>query len=160
MNSLKKILTFALLFVVLFSFIKKDENDSEFKLDLTNIDVIETLSIQKNECRPSSNLMFYVETNLVKKARGSNTICAKVFVLDRVSGLSNLIANENILVPKFKDAISLKHEVIESNCSKISLESGDLIIGSNNNTPYCFSELIQFESIYNSYEKAKNKLLE
>ena len=95
----------------------------------------------------------------MKKSRGANTISANIFVIDRTTGASNLLASENILVPSNKDAISLQYKTLKSDCKKVILNNGDKIIGSDRNTPYCFNELIQFEAIFRSYKKSKKELL-
>ena len=158
MNFLKKITVLVVFSITIFSFVPKESNFAEIKLNLEDINVIKILSSQKYECRPSSEFMFYVETDLVKKNRGANTINASIFVLDRATGYSSLLAKENILVPLYKDAISLEYMPLVSDCEKSVLNNGDKIIGSSKNTPYCFNELIEFEVIYRSYLKAKNKL--
>lgn len=159
MNSLKKIILLFLLMLTIFSFVKISENSSEKKLNLEKVNILEILSKQKYECRPSSEFMFYVETNLVKKARGANTINTKIYVLDRVSGFSNLLASENILVPSYKGDVFLEYETVETNCGKGTLDNGDRLIGTTEKAPYCFHELVKFEAIYSSYLKSKNNLL-
>ena len=79
MSFLKKITALVVFSITIFSFVKKESNSPEIKLNLEEINVITILSKQKYECRPSSKFMFYVETNLLKKSRGSNTINAKYF---------------------------------------------------------------------------------
>jgi hypothetical protein len=159
MNSLKKMAVIPILSIVFFSFVKKDTNSSKLMSNLEDLKLIELLSKQKYECRPSSEFMFYVESNLIKKSRGANTISANIFVLDRHSGESKLLASENIFIPHYKGAISLKHDIVASDCEKLVLNNGDEILGSTIKAPYCFNELIQFESINRSYIKSKNKLL-
>jgi hypothetical protein len=158
MKILKKTTAIALLLIGIFSFSKVENTTPKSSLNLEEINVIQTLSSQEMECRPSSELLFYVETKLVKKSRGSSTINASIYVLNRVSGQSNLLANENIVVPFHKDAV-LHYDTLPSGCEKIELTNGDKIIGSNTQTPYCFNELINYEAIYNSYNRATNKLL-
>ncbi len=158
MNFLKIITALFVLSGTLFSFVNKESNSEENKLNLEEINVITILSKQKYECRPSSEFMFYVETTLVRKSRGANIISASIFVLNRRTGYFNLLANENILVPLYKDAISLESNTGLSDCEKVVLNNGDTTLGSSKNTPYCFSKLVEFEVIYSSYLKAKNKL--
>ena len=79
MNPLKKITVLFVLLLTLFSFVKKEINSADIKSNLEEINVINILSKQKYECRPSSKYMFYVEANLVKKVRGANNINAKIF---------------------------------------------------------------------------------
>lgn len=159
MNSLKKIIVVFLLLVAFFSFIKIKVISAETNLKIKNINVIDILTKNRYECRPSSGFLFNVETNLVKKSRGANTISANIFVIDRTTGASNLLASENILVPSNKGAISLQYKTLKSDCKKVILNNGDKIIGSDRNTPYCFNELIQFEAIFRSYKKSKKELL-
>jgi hypothetical protein len=82
------------------------------------------------ECRSSSDFLFYVETKLVKKSRGFNIINASIFILSRVSGKSNLLANENIMITFHKEII-LKCDSEASYSEKIVLTNGDKIIGSD-----------------------------
>ena len=159
MNSSRRIIGLSVLLVALFSFIEKESIAVEIKLNLEDINVISMLSNQIYECRPSSEFMFYVETALVKKHRGANTINASIFVLDRVTGATNLLASENILVPAYKDAISLHHNKSKNDCEKVILHNGDKVLGSAKNTPYCFNKLIKFGSIFRSYKKSKKELL-
>jgi hypothetical protein len=159
MSFLKKITALVVFSITIFSFVKKESNSPEIKLNLEEINVITILSKQKYECRPSSKFMFYVETNLLKKSRGSNTINASIFVLDRATGYASLLASENILVPLYKDAISLEYSSLISDREKGVLNNGDKIIGSSKNTPYCFNELIKFGVISRSYSKSRNRLL-
>jgi hypothetical protein len=159
MSFLKKITALVVFSITIFSFVKKESNSPEIKLNLEEINVITILSKQKYECRPSSKFMFYVETNLLKKSRGSNTINASIFVLDRTTGYASLLANENILVPLYKEVISVEYSSLISDREKGVLNNGDKIIGSSKNTPYCFNELIKFGVISRSYTKSRNRLL-
>ena len=113
MNPLKKITVLFVLLLTLFSFVKKEINSADIKSNLEEINVINILSKQKYECRPSSKYMFYVEANLVKKVRGANNINAKIFFLDKVSGIKNLLASENIQINKFKGAIAIQQNTSE-----------------------------------------------
>ena len=160
MNPLKKITVLFVLLLTLFSFVKKEINSADIKSNLEEINVINILSKQKYECRPSSKYMFYVEANLVKKVRGANNINAKIFFLDKVSGIKNLLASENIQINKFKGAIAIQQNTSEKAFQTFVLKNGDIIIGDSENAPYSFKELISFESIYNSYVYATNNLLE
>ncbi|MFT6698991.1 MAG: hypothetical protein ACJAVD_000478 [Porticoccaceae bacterium] len=159
MSFLKKITALVVFSITIFSFVKKESNSPEIKLNLEEINVITILSKQKYECRPSSKFMFYVETNLLKKSRGSNTINASIFVLDRATGYASLLANENILVPLYKEVISVEYSSLISDREKGVLNNGDKIIGSSKNTLYCFNELIKFGVISRSYTKSRNRLL-
>jgi hypothetical protein len=157
MKSLKKIAALAVIIISLFSFGSKKEIKS-LDLNLDKINVVEMLSQQQFECRPSSDFMFYVETSLIKKIRGANNINAKVYILDKSSGKMNLLAQENIQVNKFEGAIAIESNN-KNNFESIVLENGDKIIGGSEKAPYAFNELIKNEAIYNSYINATNKLL-
>lgn len=158
MLSLKNNTILFLLLVTLSSFVKVDTNTS--KLNLEKINILEVLSKQNNGCRPSSEFMFYVETKMVKKARGANTINAKIFVLDRFSGVSKLLASENILATSYKKGdVFLHYKTVNKYCGKATLNNGDKIIGTTEKTVYCFNDLVKFEPIYSSYLRAKNDLL-
>jgi hypothetical protein len=154
---LKNNILFFLLLVTLSSFVKLD--NKALKLNLEKMNVLEILYKENHGCRPSSKFMFYVETKMVKKARGANTINAKIYVLDRFNGFSNLLASENILVPSYEGDVFLEYETLETSCGNTTLDNGDKIIGTTKKVPYCFNDLVKFESIYSSYLKSKNKLL-
>jgi hypothetical protein len=157
MLSLKNNTILLLLLISLSSFVKFDKNTSKFNVE--KMDVFELLTKQNYECRPSSEFMFYVETKMVKKERGANTINAKIFVLDKVSGLSKMLASENILAHSYKGDISLQYKTVKNYCGKATLNNGDKIIGSTEKASYCFNQLVKFESIYSSYLRSKNNLL-
>lgn len=159
MNFLKLIIVNSLLFLILFPLTKENRISLNPVSEIEEINIIEILTDQKYQCRPSSKFMFYVETNLVKKGRGFKTITANIFVFNRATGNSNLLASEHLLVPNYKDAIGLQFKSYKSNCNKIVLSNGDRVLGNSKNTPYCFNELINFEAINRSYTQSKNKLL-
>ena len=159
MKPLRKVAALAVLLVGIFAFSKAEMSSEKPSLNLDNINVIETLSKQQFECRPTSDFMFYVETDLVKKIRGANNVNAKVYILDKVSGRKALLADENIQIKKFEGAIELKDHSASTNFKSSLIKNGDLIIGNNEVAPYTFNELIQYESIYNSYLNSTNKLL-
>lgn len=158
MKNLKKIAVLALLLIGFFAFSKAENTTSKSSLNIEAINIVKVLSSQELECRPTSNFLFYVETTLVKKSRGFSTINATIFVLDRVSGQYNSIANENIVVPFHNESV-LQFDTVKSNCDKTTLANGDKIIGSNLPAAYCFSDLIQYDVVLNSYNNAINKLL-
>lgn len=159
MTPLKKVAALAVVLIGIFAFNKAENTTVVSSLNLEKINVIKTLSKQQFECRPSSDFMFYVETKIVKKIRGANNVNAKVYILDKVSGKKALLANDNVQINKFEGAIELKdhNETVDFKSSII--KNGDLIIGSSEKAPFAFDDLIQYESIYNSYLNATNKLL-
>lgn len=159
MKPLKKFMALAVILIGIFSFNKKENKSSTTALNLENINVVDVLSNQQFECRPSSDFIFYVETNLVKKIRGANQINAKVFILDKISGSKSLLAQENIQVNKFEDSIEIKDYSAEDNFMTSLLENGDVIIGGSEKAPFAFNDLIKYESIYNGYINSTNKLL-
>ncbi|TXD50241.1 MULTISPECIES: hypothetical protein [unclassified Polaribacter] len=158
MKSLKIVSAFVVLFLGFFSFSKAENTTLKTSLNLEEINVLQQLSKQDFECRPSEEVSFYVETALVKKHRGFNTIKASVFVLDRLSGQSNLLTNENILISNHKDAV-LYLDNRTDNYQKAKLKNGDKIVVSNTKSKYSFHELMKNEAIYNSYMRATNTLL-
>jgi len=151
----KKIVPVIVLLISVFSFSKMENTTTKSSLNLEQINIIEVLSHQESECRPSSKIMFYVKTSFVKKYRGFNTINASVYILDRVSGQSNLLANENIVIPSYKDAV-LQYDAVTSDYEKTVLRNGDIIVGGGTHTSYRFKELIKHEVIYASYRRATN----
>lgn len=158
MKILKNLALVFVLLIGVFAFSKAKTTKEKAPLKLDNINVIQTLASQELECRPSSKLFFYVETNLVKKSRGSSTINASIYVLDKVSGLSNLLANDTIVVPFHKETV-LDVKTLSNHGETTVLANGDTVIGSKSNAPYGFKDLIKYEKIYNSYNNATNKLL-
>ncbi|MFY9242302.1 MAG: hypothetical protein WAO74_04675 [Polaribacter sp.] len=162
MKPLKKAVALLMLLIGIFSFNKAENTTTETNLNLEEINVIALLSEQGYECRPTSDFMFYVETSLIKKERGSNSIDAKVFVLNRKSGQRSLLSNEIIQVPNFEGTTMIfEGEVTVSDCGKdLQMLTGDKVMVSAVNMPYCFNDLIKYESIYNSYIKSTNKLLD
>jgi hypothetical protein len=159
MKPLKKVAALAVVLVGIFAFSKANLSSTKPSLNLDTINVIETLSKQQFECRPTSDFMFYVETDLVKKIRGANNVNARVYILDKVSGRKALLADENIQIKKFEGAIELKDHSAEGSFKNEIIQNGDVLIGSSEKAPFTFDELIQFESIYNSYLNSTNKLL-
>jgi hypothetical protein len=162
MKSLKKVMAIAVLLIGFFSFSTesfgtKDKINPESYLNLEEINIFEMLSKQQFECRPSSEFMFYVETNLVKRMRGANEINAKVYFFDKLFGKKLLLANEIVQIKTFQGAIV--NHTSENVFKPIRLKNGDTIIDTVTKTPYSFIELLQFESIYNSYISATNNLL-
>ena len=159
MKTSNMVKSLALLLILFSSFSKVEKTTAKATLNFEKINVVQILSAQEFGCRPSAELTFYVETTLVKKFRGYSKINASVFALNRLSGESSLLANENIIVPSHKDAV-LHYNKTASDCEKTILTNGDRIVGSQTNTKYCFNELIKHEVIYNSYIRSTNKLLD
>ena len=147
MKPLKKVTALAVVLVGIFAFHKADYTPAKTSLNLNNINVIETLSKQQFECRPVSDFMFYVETDLVKKIRGANNINAKVYILDKSTGQKALLADENIQIKKFEGAIELKDHSEEGSFKNEIIQNGDILTGSSEKAPFTFDELIQYESI-------------
>lgn len=158
MNTLKKSTIILIFLIGTLSFSKKDNEVYNFGLNLKDINVEKILSDSESECRPSSELTFYVESKLVKKYRGYKTIDASIFILDKASGEFNLLANESIIVPFHKDAL-LDYDIKINKKGSKELINGDKLIGSNSLTPFRFDELIKYDVIYNSYLRSTNKLL-
>lgn len=159
MKPLKKFAALAVILIGIFSFSKKEIHTTELALNLEGINIEQLLTKQQFECRPTSDFMFYVETDLVKKVRGANNINAKVFILDKVSGQKSLLAQENIQIKKYQDAIALEGFSENENFKTTILENGDKIIGGSEKSLYAFDELVKYEAIYNGYINATNKLL-
>lgn len=159
MKPLKKVAALAVVLVGIFAFHKAENTPKASSLNIQNVNVIETLSKQQFECRPVSDFMFYVETDLVKKIRGANNVNAKVYILDKSTGQKALLADENIQIKKFEGAIELKDHSAEGSLKNEIIQNGDVLIGGSDKAPFTFDELIQYESIYNSYLNSTNKLL-
>ena len=68
-----------------------------------------------------------------------------------------MLANEIVQINTFRG--SIVNHTAENVFKPIRLNNGDTIIGTATKTPYSFSELMQFESIYLSYINATNNLL-
>lgn len=103
-------------------------------------------------------MMIYVEASLVKKSRGFKTINASVYILDRASGISSLLANEDIILPNYNDSI-LDYDIETANYEKIILKNGDKILITDCSSQYSFKELLKYEVVYNSYVRSAKKLL-
>lgn len=159
MEPLKKFMALAVILIGIFSFSKKEDISSKTALNLENINVVDILSNQEFECRPSSEFIFFVETSLVKKIRGANQINAKVYILDKLTGSKSLLAQDNVQINKFEGSIEIKDYNTDNNLISKVLENGDKIIGGSENSPYSFNDLLEYESIYNSYINSTNKLL-
>lgn len=160
MKSLKKVAALAVVLIGIFAFSTKTTTVPKSSLNLEAINVVDMLSKQQFECRPSSDVMFYVETSIVKKVRGANNINAKVYLIDRASGNKSLLAVENLQVKKFQDAIAIgEHDAIDG-FETSTIANGDKITGSLEKAPYNFEELIKYEAIYNAYVNSTNKLLD
>lgn len=152
MKSLKRIIILLVLSVSAFSFIKKEKKDIILEFDKKDLNVIEILKKQQFECRPSTDYLFHIETDVVKKVRGASTVDAKVFITQKSSGKVSLLASEKVQVLKFDNENS-SHNLEEN-----VLRNGDKIIGNSTKGNYSFKELISFEPIYNSYVSATNRL--
>lgn len=160
MKPLKKITALAVILICVFSFVKKENEKSKTKLKLRTINIENVLDKQHFECRPSSDYVFQVETSIVKKIRGANNINAKIFIIDKATGKKDLLAQENIQVQKFEDAIAITDHSLENLDLKITqLANGDKIIGGSEKGKYTFKELVNYDAIYNKYIHSTNKLL-
>ncbi|PQJ75541.1 hypothetical protein [Polaribacter gangjinensis] len=157
MKPLKNIALIAVLLVGIFSFSKSENSQS--KLNIDNLNVLEILSKQDVSCRPNSDFLFYVESSLVKKSRGFNTVNARVYMIDRSTGQYNLLASENVAIPFHKDMIALDYDSTKTELELVTLVNGDKIVGNDNSGNYSFSELMEYEMVYNSYINSTNKLL-
>lgn len=156
MKILKIVIPAFILLTVVFSFVKIENNIKE--LDLNSIDVKELLTKNEFECRPSSKYMFYVDTEILKKSRGYSIIKADVFLYERASGTSALIATNNIISPLSKDAIiGYKNELGSPFYKKI--KNGDKAFGYKSESLDYFNELMNYKSIYKSFEVSRDKLL-
>lgn len=154
MKRLKKVLLFFVLIIGVFSF-TTPERDSN-KLNLDSIDVNELLSMEASRCRPSSEFMFYVDTETLKKSRGYSTIKADIFIYERATGKFNLLSNNSIIVPNHKEAI-LDYEIRMHHFDK-TLENGDKVLDNKTVSTYNFNELIEHKTIYHSYLISRSKL--
>jgi len=159
MKPLKKFTAVAVLLIGILAFSKNKSTKTDLSLNLDEINVEEILSKQEKEGRTPANFSFYVETDLVKKIRGASNINAKVYILDKSTGKKSLLAEENIQIKKYQDAIALGGFDINQNLKSTILENGDKIIGSSEKTPFAFDKLVKYETIYNDYIDASNKLL-
>ncbi|WP_439130798.1 hypothetical protein [Polaribacter sp.] len=160
MKPLLKSIALAVIVICALSFNKKETKPLESALNLKSINIDKVLSMHQFECRPSSDFNFDVETSIIKKIRGGSNIKTKVFIVDKTTGRKKLLAQENIQVKNFKDAIAIKdHGNNEHYVKNFKLVNGDKIVGSQNDNPYNFQELIQYDFIYNKYIRATNKLL-
>lgn len=160
MKTLKIATVLTALLIGVFPLTKIAKTTPISNVQLEEVNVIEILYNQDSyQCRPSSEIGFYVHTELVKMSRGFKTVNASIYVFDRVSGETNLLANQHIMIPTYtyRDAVFYQNG-LEDISNKTILKNGDQILSSNETTPYSFSELIKYKTIYNSYIRATNKL--
>ncbi|WP_405565825.1 hypothetical protein [Polaribacter sp. Asnod6-C07] len=156
MKSIKKITVITLILVGVLSFSKFENQPRKSSLNLTEVNVEDLLSKEELGWRPSSKVMFYVDTEIVKKSRGFSEIKANVYVLDRISGATNLLTSNNILLPYYKGSV-IRHQV--NNANLLELKNGDKIIANNINSTYSLNDLMKYRTIYESYIRSTNKLL-
>lgn len=154
MKPLKKVLALAVLSVSIFAFTTNENTTETNNLDLTNIDVLEILSKQSLECRPSNEYQFYVETDVNEQLRGATSVNTKIFITEKKSGKTGLLTSETVVVPKFEGTL-----LLEENTTNTELKNGDQIV-KKSSSKYSLKELSEFETIYNSYIKSTNDLLE
>lgn len=152
MKPLKQLTALFVLIIGIFAFTTKKNTFEKPLLNLDEVNVLEVLSKQQLNCRPSSDFIFLVETELQEKLRGANKIEAKVFIEEIKTGKTNLVSRETIVVPKYEGAIQL-----DGDTSNKMLLNGDRVVSST--TKYSLKELMTFETIHNGYLKATNKLL-
>lgn len=156
MKNISKIISVCLILVGVFSFSKTEETFP--KLELSEFNMIKKVLNEKKECRPSSEFMFYVETELIKKYRGYNKVKANIYVLNRDSGLSSLLASKNVAIPNYKGSVLIfDHQTNKT--KNVELLNGDKIIGKHVTEQYNFNELMKNKIIYSSYVRSANKLL-
>lgn len=159
MKLAKKIITLSIALLAVFSFAKFKKNKNlTSNVNLEKVDVIALLSQLESGCRPPNKVMFYVDTEIIKKHRGFSEISARIYITDRISGASNELSSTHILLPYYKDAVIVNHEKI-TNGNLITIQNGDKIIVDGKKAAYSFNELISFKTIYNSYLRSSNKLL-
>ncbi len=156
MKFIKKYIAISLMLVGLLSFSNFKNKKSNVSIDNSN--VIESVLNSKTSCSPLSNMMFYVETSLVKTSRGYKTINASIYVLDRISGISTLLVNEDVIVANYKDSV-LEYSVTSTEYDKPILKSGDVVLSKDFSNQYSFNEIMKYEVVYNSYINSTNKLL-
>ena len=156
MKSIINKISFLILLVGIFSFTNIKSERSSINLD--DIDVIETLSMEEFQCRPSAEFMFFVDTDVVKKYRGYSIVTANIFVLNRKSGSKLNLASENFIIHNNYDSV-IQLENFKEGFDKTILSNGDFSISRKSNTPFLFKELINYTGIYNSYINSSNKLL-
>jgi hypothetical protein len=156
MKFIKKIVFITLVLVTILSFTKV-EKDVE-ALSLNDIDAMSILSRQELGARPSSKFTFYVDTDLVKKARGYSLLKSSIYIYERTTGKYNLLATKQIISPIHKETF-LDYEIAKYNSNTKLLKNGDKILSDKEKSQYSFNELIDFRVIYNSYLVSKNKLI-
>lgn len=156
MKTIFKVTFVSIILIGLVSFSKPKTKN--LKTGLNNTEMVENILNAERSCRPFYNKMFYVETSIVKKSRGFNRIRANLFVLDRISGISTFLTNEDIIVPKYKDSV-LKYDITISEYEKVHLKNGHLILVNNKTKKYDFCDLLKYEVVYNSYIRSTNNLL-
>ena len=154
MKPLKNAIALVVLLIGIFAFTSKENTTNQTQLDVNSINVLEILSEQNYECRPSLDYQFYVETDVNEQLRGATSVSTKVYIMEKKSGKTGLLTNETVIVPKFQGTL-----LLEENSSNNELKNGDQIVNKST-SKFSLKELSEFETIYNSYIKSTNKLLE
>lgn len=154
----KKIAT-AILLVGIVSFVKLERKSKHSTLDIKKTEVLDILSTHTLYGRPDGNYSFFVETDLIQKVRGAKKVNAKVYIIERATGKTSLLASENVQIQNYPDAISIETHPMVDNFEVFALENGDKVIGCSSETPFQFRDLMAFDTIYNSYIRATNTLL-
>ncbi|PQJ79946.1 hypothetical protein [Polaribacter porphyrae] len=159
MKPLKNFTALAVILIGIFSFSKVENKKTNTTLDLSKVNVTESLSKLQFDSR-SSDYLFYVDTDIIKKIRGASTINAKVYIVEKASGKKNLLASENLQVLNYSGAVSVyEHDNID-NYKSIVLSNGDEFLKTNTKAPFSLSNLLKYESIYRSYISSTNDLLD
>lgn len=154
MKSSTKSMILSMLCIVilaLFSFSKLEKNPAKF--DLEDIDIIDLLTEQKYECRPSESYMFWVDSKVFKETKEANSVNVKIYICDRNSSEKELLAEENIKLEHYhnlKTMSTASREILASASKKSNIYN-------IHKTPYGFYELMKFESIHRSYLISKLK---
>ena len=102
--------------------------------------------------------MFCVESEVEKKSRGYNVVKANIKVLDRQTGNIKLLATQSIIIANNKDAILEIPELGEAK-STSELRNSNILLHNDYLNKYQFNELVKYSSVYNSYVKSTNELL-
>ena len=126
-------------------------------------DVISILEKTKNEKKggpvgftPKFN--FTTESDYIEGNSGCYTVNVRVYITNLETGQKSQVANDDVKVGDCPQNQNKTNNTL-SKCDIYILDNGHQIIGNNVKTPYCVAELIDYEIIYNSYEKSINDLL-
>jgi len=156
MKNLKKIVF--IIFCLIFVSCSVENNNLDTlngnQVQLPN--VIKILESKQYNSKGNFDFYFTAESDFVGGSGGCYTVNVRVYIHDISNGMKTLIVNENVKVgdcPKEKS----NTKSLNSECESFSLKNGDSFISNGTQSPYCMSQLIKYDIIYNNYIESMSK---